>query len=250
MFLLGEIFLKRLFSLLVVGLFSIQNLFAFSEHTHRELTDIALNKCAVFRNPEINNRLKNIILDNCSEGKDIDSSHFCVMIDNPLNLERVGGFDMELEYRNYSERYPESILVYLFKQYRKAISYWKNKYYKKSMKHLGHAIRYMQDICCVVNHVGASQSQLDTYNRVIDRELFSGKNRLKLINKLRDRTGVITPLCGDVRNFAINYLKLGFIMSDESDSIIAYDLLYPIFEATCYLINSFCYECGIDVIWN
>ncbi|MDO4503815.1 MAG: hypothetical protein Q4B84_01535 [Clostridia bacterium] len=242
--------MKRLFLLLVVGLFSIQNLFAFSEHTHRELTAIALNKCAVFRNSKIDNRLKSIILKNCSKGQDIDSSHFCGLIDNPLNLERLGRFDMESEYRNYRERYPESILVYLFEQYREAINYWKNKCYKDSMEHLGLAIRYMQDICCVVNPIGASQSQIDTYNRVIDRELFSGKNRLKLINKLRDRTGDRTPLCGDVRNFAINYLKRGLIMSDKSDSLIEYDLLQPIFDATCCLINSFCYECKIDVTWN
>ena len=250
MFLLGEIFLKRLFSLLVVGLFSIQNLFAFSEHTHRELTDIALNKCAVFRNSKIDNRLKSIILDSCSEGKDIDSSHFCGLIDNPLNLERIGGFDMGLEYQNYRERYPESVLVYLFEQYREAINYWKNRCYKGSMEHLGRAIRYMQDICCVVNPIGVSQSQIDIYNRVIDRELFSGENKLKLINKLRDRTGDRTPLCGDVRNFAINYFKLGLIMSYKSDSLIKYDLLHPIFDSTCCLINSFCYECKIDVTWN
>ena len=242
--------MKRLFSLLVIGLFSIQNLFAFSEHTHRELTNIAINKCAVFRNSKIDNHLKSIVLDNCSESRDIDSSHFCGLIDNPLNLERIGGFDMELEYKNFRERYPESILVYLFENYIKAINCWKNSSYENSMRYLGYSIRYMQDTCCVVNPIEASQSQIDTYNRVIDRELFSDKNKLKLINKLRDRTGDRTPLCGDVRNFAINYLKRGLIMSDKSNSLIKYDLLQPIFDATCCLINSFCYECKIDVTWN
>lgn len=46
------------------------------------------------------------------------------------------------------------------------------------------------------------------------------------------------------------FLKRGLIMSDKSDSLIKYDLLQPIFDATCCLINSFCYECEIDVQWQ
>lgn len=61
---------------------------------------------------------------------------------------------------------------------------------------------------------------------------------------------MITPYLSGSYFFAINYLKRGLIMSDKSDSLIKYDLLQPIFDATCCLINSFCHECEIDVQWQ
>ena len=247
----GRIFLKRLFLFLVACLFSVHNTFAFNGYTHRELIRIAINEYAVFPNAEINYVLKAMLMNGGGADEDLNSKNndFYNMIEHHfgilnLNVNGVHKKDIDRKYKGYKAKNPRNVLVYMFQSYKKAVDCWKKGHdYEMAMGCLGSAIRYMQDMCCFSNQ---SKFRDDCYNEYIDTKV--KENRTDLLHLLKLAMGHRKLVFSDVRIIAMNYFEAS-LKSSIFRGCLPSDLSFA-FEATCYLIDSFCRECGIYVVWT
>lgn len=241
--------MKRLFSLLVVCLFSVHNLFAFNGYTHKELTSIAIGEHAIFLNDEINDILKRMLLNGGCADRDLNDNDFYDLIKHPFDISSLGknNVNIDAEFENYRAQNPHNVLVYMFQSYTEAVDYWNKEHdYEMAMGCLGSAIRYMQDMCCSYKRLNCNYDDYNKYNTYIDEKVSASRtNLLNLLNvaiKNRD------PFPCDIRIIAMNYFNLSF-KSFILHGCLPSDLSFA-FETTCCLIDSFCRECGIDVIWN
>jgi len=234
---------KLLVILLILPFVSYNNVLSFGGKTHYQITRSAIINTKLLDHFPIEHRkkLKCDLLKSCNFPDNDTSNYITGFYSHFFNPDK--GFD-GLEEKDFTLiNLCGNAFTSMYTDYLEAKELWRKGNQFESIDKLGRSIHYMQDMCCFSNQ---SKFRDDCYNEYIDTKV--KENRTDLLHLLKLAMGHRELVFSDVRIIAMNYFEAS-LKSSIFRGCLPSDLSFA-FEATCYLIDSFCRECGIYVVWT